>query len=253
MTRKRITIRHDSDPEKPDTLGKIIYKSSSRYILGNEKVDDHNQYFREMCADMFRNRNVPDTMLKDCARQSAYENKREYINHLLYYREQGYSLEDAWIDWINDHGGADECIDALQAVGYIILPAYAYIHGGVALSLSAFSCPWDSGQFGWVVVTPDDVAEWGTPADKVEECARASFETWAQYVSGDCYGFQIETLQDDLDEDDEDNDWTTDDSCWGFYGNDPDENGMADHVEESAHEAMREACRNIGVSVEFEG
>lgn len=40
---------------------------------------------------------------------------------------------------------------------YIILPLYAYIHSGIALSLHPFSCPWDSGQAGYILVNKDKV------------------------------------------------------------------------------------------------
>jgi len=39
----------------------------------------------------------------------------------------------------------------VEALGkYVILPLYLYDHGGITMSTGAFSCPWDSGQVGWI-------------------------------------------------------------------------------------------------------
>jgi len=37
-------------------------------------------------------------------------------------------------------------------------PVYAYIHGGMILSLKPFSCPWDSGLTGWIWTNRDSDA-----------------------------------------------------------------------------------------------
>jgi len=42
---------------------------------------------------------------------------------------------------------------AKQLIEY---PVYAYVHSGVDLSLSPFSCPWDSGQSGVIFISRHD-------------------------------------------------------------------------------------------------
>lgn len=42
-----------------------------------------------------------------------------------------------------------------------IMPVYAYVHSGVTISTSGFSCPWDSGQFGYAYITKDAQAKHG--------------------------------------------------------------------------------------------
>lgn len=66
---------------------------------------------------------------------------------------------------------------------YHVYPLYAYIHSGVTLSLTPFSCPWDSGQIGVVAVNkisdnPKEEAEW-----YVNE--------WNSYLNGERYGYKI--------------------------------------------------------------
>jgi hypothetical protein len=67
--------------------------------------------------------------------------------------------------------------------------------------------------------------EWNGDRDLAEKCLLAEVMTYDQYLTGDVYGFIVE----ERDEDD-DSDWEETDSCWGFYGSDVRENGMAGHL-----------------------
>ena len=78
-------------------------------------------------------------------------------------------------------------------------PLYCYSHSGVRLSLSPFSCPWDSGQIGFVLVRKDE--------DNPRALAEGLVEEWNQYLSGDVWGYRIV-----------DEDGNEADSCWGHYG-----------------------------------
>lgn len=87
---------------------------------------------------------------------------------------------------------------------YHILPLYAYIHSGVALSLGRrypFNDQWDSGQIGFVLVRKRQGFR------NIRKVAESHVETWNQYLSGDVYGYTVEGPNgEDID------------SCWGFYG-----------------------------------
>jgi len=59
--------------------------------------------------------------------------------------------DSAWIDeFLNDaeEGELQDILDSLDK--YIILPLYLYDHSGITMSTGPFSCPWDSGQVGWI-------------------------------------------------------------------------------------------------------
>lgn len=43
--------------------------------------------------------------------------------------------------------------------GNFIFPLYIYDHSGICLSLSPFSCPWDSGHVGFIKVSRDKIKE----------------------------------------------------------------------------------------------
>lgn len=77
------------------------------------------------------------------------------------------------------------------------LPVYAYIHGGVkirAADSNPFSCPWDSGQSGFVYAPREQVfREYGGKrmTKRIREAAknllRAEVETFSQYLEGDVW------------------------------------------------------------------
>lgn len=98
----------------------------------------------------------------------------------------------------------------------VILPLYLYDHSGITMSTSPFSCPWDSGQVGWIFVSKKKMLEeyGGKRVTKkliarVTEYLIGEVETFDQYIRGDVYGYCITKV---------DNEDEEVDSCWGFYG-----------------------------------
>lgn len=103
-----------------------------------------------------------------------------------------------------------ERIESGELIG---LPVYAYIHSGVALSTGAFSCPWDSGQSGFVYIHRSVTLKWygGKRITKKKisralDSLRSIVDTFGKYLNGECYGYVIK-----------DADGEVLDSCWGFY------------------------------------
>lgn len=86
-------------------------------------------------------------------------------------------------------------------------PVYMYNHSGIAFSLSPFSCNWDSGQVGWLVVTKESQETMGTPIDRIEEVAKAEFQEFDDVIQGNVYYFRIEDAE-----------GNEIDSCGGFIG-----------------------------------
>jgi hypothetical protein len=120
--------------------------------------------------------------------------------------------------------------ERILAKHYVILDLYLYDHGGITISCSPFSCPWDSGRVGfiycdlkkalheWGVESKhhlgwDGPASYGDGKRTVREAAadylKGEVETYDAYLTGRVVGFVAE-----------DPDGETIDSCWGFY---PDE------------------------------
>jgi hypothetical protein len=108
----------------------------------------------------------------------------------------------------------EEMITDITDKGGVVLPLYLYDHSGITISTSPFSCPWDSGQVGFIYVTADSIRkEYSVKriSKKTRELATSCLEqevkTYDEYLTGQVYGFIVE---------DEEGNYL--DSCWGFYG-----------------------------------
>ena len=124
----------------------------------------------------------------------------------------------------------DKLIEDAVRDGYVVLPLYLYDHSGITMSTGSFPCMWDSGQVGWIVCDKETIEkEFKGDKDRAEKCLLAEVMTYDQYLTGDVYGFIVEERE-ERDEDD-DSEWEETDSCYGFYGSDVRENGMAGHLE----------------------
>jgi hypothetical protein len=107
----------------------------------------------------------------------------------------------------------------------VILPMYMLDHSGITISTTKFSCPWDSGQIGFILASKKSIREeFGVKRitkkliDKVTRILESEVEVYDQYVRGDIYGFKLITDGEEVD------------SCWGFYGSDIKTNGMLDNI-----------------------
>jgi hypothetical protein len=119
----------------------------------------------------------------------------------------------------------------------VYAPLYLYRHGADALSLTEFSCPWDSGMCGYAVITKERAAEWGfTPADR-------SLEEWQETLKNgvQLYDHAINGRHWSLIEE------TVADGTVFFmtgYGDSLEEVGFLNEVADSLHEAVKEAWEN---------
>jgi len=94
----------------------------------------------------------------------------------------------------------------------VILPLYLYDHSGLTINTTGFSCPWDSGQVGWIYVDRADIRkEYGKKkvfpslVRKVKNVLKSEVEVYDKYLRGESYGYIIE-----------DRERNHLDSCWGF-------------------------------------
>lgn len=110
---------------------------------------------------------------------------------------------------------------------YIILPLYLYDHSGITIKTSPFSCGWDSVQVGWIYCKKG--AE-GLTDEEIRSYLISEVELYDQYLRGNVYGYACRTLIEcgecgHVREEDGN-------SCWGFYGDDFNQNGLNDSVPE---------------------
>ncbi len=96
----------------------------------------------------------------------------------------------------------DELRQACEEIGMVVVPVYGYDHGGLAVSTSPFSCPWDSGQLGFIAA----------PKPRIREMLGVRRITNKIMERVD-KNLKVEV-----------------ESCWGFVGSDVDANGMIDNI-----------------------
>lgn len=115
---------------------------------------------------------------------------------------------------INPKYSQEELQELIERKDVISLPLFLYDHSGLSMKCSAVSCKWDSGQVGYIYVTREKILkEYSKKVltkkliAKVIKQLQCEVETYNQYLTGDCYGFQVETeTGEHLD------------SCYGFFG-----------------------------------
>ena len=105
----------------------------------------------------------------------------------------------------------------IEERGTIIKGLFLYDHSGITISTGRFSCPWDSGQVGWIYITKDKIEKEGWTPEQADKYLDGEVEVYDNYLTGEVYGFRIE-----------DADGEEIDSCWGYYGDD----GKEDMIKE---------------------
>ena len=130
------------------------------------------------------------------------------------------------------------------------LALWLYDHSGITMSATQggnpYSCQWDSGQVGWIYVTREramhtlgNITEdnW---RERAEEVLRGEVETYDQFLTGEVYGYELYEYEPPEDDEDEigESSMNEIDSCWGFYGSDIVESGLADNVDCGLLEAI---------------
>ena len=216
----KLKIKQDDDisdsPRDWDNLGHMVCWHS-RYNLGDEqRRDDVNEWLRGLA----------------CSLDPSLEER-------LWHWENG----NGWARLMNKasepSAASDNKIkDLVMAVidkNVVMLPLYLYDHGGITMNTGGYSCPWDSGQVGYIYATRDTILKEFSAKKltkelrkKAADIMRDEVRTYAQFLEGDIYGYVIYAIDEECDCDPEPwNDYPpcdctkhaeVVDSCWGFYG-----------------------------------
>lgn len=256
----RLKISRDDDASSPrewDNISTMLCWHG-RYDLGDENpyknndpehalkclVAEHNPDFEEQLDEWWNT--ASDSLQREHGEGFHY--KREYQRALR-------ALHEEYMGKLQEEFEKN----------HVMLPLYLYDHSGITMSTGKFSCPWDSGQVGFIYISHDKAnKEIGGPEfedktvwteAKTKRCLKmleCDVETYDQYLTGDVYGFQLEKLvyeyeipdDGDIDPDDDDLSWGDTDSCWGFFGDDVEENGILDHLGEQFKDAAKEAMNH---------
>ena len=174
-----LRILYDQNPESPrewDNVSQLVCWNS-RYSLG-----DKHDYTSP------RDIEIPDYV--ELRREFTAKERKKYG---LDYPGKGAASQD-WAEF-----GTALCIARIERDldSVYRLPLNLYDHSGITISTGSFSCPWDSGQVGWVFAPRKRIRAcfgWTkmTPArlERVKEALEQDVETYDQYLRGDVYGYE---------------------------------------------------------------
>lgn len=113
----------------------------------------------------------------------------------------------------------------------VILPVFLYDHSGISIRTEPFSCPWDSGQVGWIYCSNEKALEEFSDTsiidkdenlkqarERAKEYMEGEVKTYNQYLNNEIYGYDAVWVNEDESEEE-----IT--SCGGFYGDQWDKEG----------------------------
>ena len=129
-------------------------------------------------------------------------------------------VEDCYNGIIND-----KLFDYFNKFAYI-LPVYMYDHSGITINTIPFSCKFDSGKVGYIVLLKKHLKDYSKtlPKKALEKSEKACkilkdyITCIDDYITGNCYGFHVENSDGEII-----------DSCYGFLG-DCSTNGIFEHI-----------------------
>ena len=158
---------------------------------------------------------------------------------------------------------------------YLFRDLYLYDHSGLTMNTTGFSCGWDSGQVGMIVVSKEKAREaWGwkiLTRDRVQrvlDTLDEEVKEYAQYLEGEVYGFRVfEVPEHILEEYTEDPEYDLQevvefidtDECeeveyrWGYYGDKDaiaEAKDMVEYLERTYKERLARAAGQLDLALE---
>lgn len=181
----RISLCYDQDTENPrewDNVGTLALSSS---CFGG---DLECSSARELCIHLIdalkEYPKVPRSLRKVIADETGHWSHRE----LHYLFEDDESLWGYIKDYIGDFEDIEDIMDLLGEQ-FIVLPVYRYEHGQVSYSTASFSCPWDSGQAGFIFAHKGFE---GLSDEQIEKNLEGEITDFSAWSNGDVYVYDIE-------------------------------------------------------------
>jgi hypothetical protein len=151
--------------------------------------------------------------------------------------------------WCDDHE-SDKWKDVyreLEKTGLVLIKTInAYEHSGITVSTSnsyPYNDRWDAYCVGFIYVTKKTIFEEYSDVteenwkERADECLEGEMKTYDQFLTGDVYGYRLTKKVNKQDKCPhcgeiirEYEDEVEEDSCWGFYGDCIEDNGMLDYL-----------------------
>lgn len=193
------------NPREWDNLGTMVCWHG-RYLLGDKHdYRDPESFFEELAND------VDPSVEERIEFWNSGDGWTKLINKAE--REGVEYVAEAAQDTANEK--RRQILDKAIDENVLLLPLYLYDHSGITISTGPFSCPWDSGQVGYVYVTKKQLRdEFHVKAvqkkhwQKAEEILKQEVQVYDLFVRGEVYRYMIFDDEGDIA-----------DSCTGFLGN----------------------------------
>ena len=229
-------IEYDSGPINPreDENTATLACWHSRYTLGDSGAGGwgKGQRYTRFDAKEFK-----EKLLGECGFARDIVDESDFLDEEGNFDEDKY--EEVW----------QERADALIEQNCVVLPLYLFEHSEISISVSGFSCPWDSGQVGYAYITLAKAQEcWGTslglkdvPNFKSQEGSnvktlwelateriKSEVDAYDAYLRGEAYAyiiydFTLPLQEGKVSEEDLESPESLDfelaeelDSCWGY-------------------------------------
>ena len=270
---RRYSLGDKIEQKQPEEFWRklVIENVSAGEIFASARDGKLDGIRLEECADEPGEFNIYETSYL-----AGFQTSKEAKEYLEYSEIP----ENAVADYLIDDLTIAHCQTLLEP--YIEwMPLWLYDHSGITMSCGnrrgQFADRWDSGQVGWIALSKDRVmSEVGTEyvldengerirvehkhdngcitwsyktrpltddtwRKRAIEIMEAEVEVYDQYISGEVYGYELFKLVD--------GEWEEEDACWGFYGDDPEENGIVEQVGCGLAEALSEGRVEEGNAV----
>lgn len=154
-------------------------------------------------------------------------------------KDHGYSTDD-----YNSFEEMEQAIWKNENAG-VVLPLYLLDHSGITMNTTGFSCPWDSGQIGFIFISKEKMRyEYSCKrvsmklSRRVAGYLKSEVQTYDQYLTGDIWHYCITNTETDEEVD----------AVGGYFG--------SSDAMESAEETVKYLIQNDkeknGVQLELE-
>lgn len=248
----RLRIEQDDEPLNPrydwdGNVGKMMCWHKN-YILGDYKENifsDNEDFLNDLLRENVKEKSIINYVK---AKKASNGLELRYDKHEkmwqlwgTYYwfpigseKDAEFAVieENEDIDWL-----IDEIIEALpqedkwklleKHANIVFLPLYLYDHSGITMNTYGYYDRWDSGQVGYIYTDKNTILNTGGMFENEKgnyvkitnrnwkkaayKWMESEVSVYDQYLTGEVYGIITEKY------DEESNDWTEEDSCWGFF------------------------------------
>lgn len=184
-----IVVEPDEFAENPreafDCVG-TLYTWHSKYTLGGQTDENHQEPIKNLNVWIFDH-------FEDVAWMPEL---KDYVSHNneLYFEDM--EIDEEQIAHFN------QIVEEWKQNNLCVIPVYMYDHSEITISDKPFSCPWDSGQIGFIYMTKDTFETQMQRPYSVKEAEKilvAKLKELDTYLTGDVYSYSIYSTEETCD------------------------------------------------------